>query len=181
MRIFLLLLISLSTTEIVARECSSLLDFDMKSLGENNHVNLCQAYQGKVILVVNTASRCAYTDQYDALEKLYSRYRDDGLVVLGFPSNDFGNQEPGSEKQIKHFCRMTYGVRFPMFSKTHVTQNNAHPFYEGLAQASGTYPRWNFHKYLIDANGQLVGSYRSSMEPFDDVIISDIENQIKRF
>ena len=178
MKVIILLLATFISSEVVAKECSSLLDFDVRTLNEDTRVNLCEAYQGKVILVVNTASRCAYTDQYDSLEKLYRKYKEDGLVVLGFPSNDFGQQEPGSEKQIKSFCRMTYGVEFPMFSKTRVAKNNADPFYKQLAHISGTYPRWNFHKYLIDRNGLLVANYASAIDPLDETIIAEIKKQI---
>ncbi len=164
-----------------AKECSPLLDFDVRSLNEKTVVNLCEAYQGKVILVVNTASKCAYTDQYASLEKLYEQYRDDGLVVLGFPSNDFGQQEPGNEYQIKSFCRLTYGVKFPMFAKTRVARHHAGPFYTGLASAAGTYPKWNFHKYLINRDGQLVASYPSATDPMDKTVISEIQTQIKKF
>lgn len=165
----------------MASECSELLDFDVRSLNEKSVVNLCEAYQGKVIMVVNTASKCAYTDQYESLEALYEKYRDDGLVVLGFPSNDFGQQEPGNEYQIKTFCRTTYGVRFPMFAKTRVSRYNADPLYRELARAAGTYPQWNFHKYLIGRNGQLVASYRSSIDPMDDIVIREIQTQIRKF
>lgn len=171
----------LSGAHASAKECSPLLDYDVRSLNEKNLVNLCEAYQGSVILVVNTASRCAYTDQYESLEKLYELYRDDGLVILGFPSNDFGQQEPGNEYQIKEFCRTTYGVRFPMFAKTHVSERNADPFYRELASAAGVYPRWNFHKYVIGRDGEMVASYRSNVDPLDDTIVSAIRVQIKKF
>ena len=164
-----------------ADNCSPLLDFDVRSLNEDTVVNLCEAYQGQVILVVNTASKCAYTDQYASLEQLYDKYREDGFVVLGFPSNDFGQQEPGNEYQIKSFCRTTYGVRFPMFAKTRVSERYADPFYQALARAAGTYPRWNFHKYLIDRKGELVASYQSAIDPLSDTVTSDINRVIKKF
>ena len=167
--------------ESFAKECPPLLDFNVRTLNDQTVVNLCEKYQGKVILVVNTASRCAYTDQYDSLEKLYREYKDEGFVVLGFPSNDFGYQEPGTEKQIKDFCRLTYGVDFPMFAKTHVAERSADPLYKALATASGTYPQWNFHKYLIDRNGQLVADYRSGVDPLDQSVTRDIKKYIKKF
>ena len=176
--VFMFLLIN---AEVSAKECSPLLDFDVRSLNDKTVVNLCEVYQGKVILVVNTASKCAYTDQYDSLEKLYQKYRDDGFVVLGFPSNDFGQQEPGNEYQIKNFCRMTYGVKFPMFEKTRVSERHASPFYTELARTAGTYPKWNFHKYLIDRNGQLVADYMSAVDPLDEPVIGEIKKQIKKF
>jgi glutathione peroxidase len=171
----------LFSAELMARDCSPLLDFNVRSLNENTELNLCEAYQGKVILVVNTASKCAYTDQYESLEKLYDQYKGEGFVVLGFPSNDFGQQEPGNEYQIKEFCRMTYGVRFPMFAKTRVSERYADPMFSELARAAGTYPRWNFHKYLIGRDGQLVASYRSAVDPLDESVLSEVKNQIRKF
>jgi glutathione peroxidase len=140
------------------------LDVDVRTLNDGATVNLKDAYAGNVILVVNTASRCGFTHQYDDLEKLYRDYKDDGLVVLGFPSNDF-NQEFQSEQQIQDFCRLTYGVQFPMFQKTRVKERHADPLYLRLGTAAGAYPRWNFHKYLIDREGRLVGSFSSRVEP----------------
>lgn len=180
MRLLTLLVLIFSAFQLHARECSPLLDHDVRALNDDTVVNLCDAYQGKVILVVNTASRCAYTDQYDSLEKLYQRYRDQGLVVLGFPSNDFGSQEPGTEKQIQAFCRLTYAVDFPMFAKTRVTERYADPLYQQLANLSGTYPRWNFHKYLLDRNGELVGSYQSGIDPLDNRLLNDIDRYLNK-
>lgn len=128
-----------------------------------------------MLLVVNTASRCGYTYQYEDLEKLYAEYQDRGLVVVGFPSNDFANQERGKEKSIKKFCRLTYGVRFPMYAKTRVKGKDADPLYQTLASAAGQSPRWNFHKYLIDRDGRLAGSYNSSVEPRSDRLVDAIE------
>ena len=179
MKIIILALLAFGiNTQAYAKECSDLLDVNVRTLDNETVVNLCDQYQGKVLLVVNTASKCAYTDQYESLEKLYREYRDAGLVVLGFPSNDFGQQEPGTEKQIKDFCRMTYGVEFPMFSKTRVTRHNADPLYRQLAQVSGVYPQWNFHKYLIDRNGKLVANYRSAIDPYDKSIISELKKHL---
>ena len=181
MKNLVLIIAILFSTHASAKDCSPLLDFDVRSLNEKTVVNKCEAYQGDVILVVNTASKCAYTDQYESLEKLYEQYRDDGFVVLGFPSNDFGQQEPGNEYQIRTFCRTTYGVRFPMFAKTRVSQRYADPFYRELARAAGTYPRWNFHKYLIGRNGEFVASYPSAIDPMDDTVTREIKAQIKKF
>ena len=152
-----------------------LLDHDARRLNSDEIVNLKEAYGGKVILVVNTASKCAFTDQYEGLEALYETYEGKGLVVLGFPSNDFGGQEPGTEKQIQNFCRLTYGIRFPMFAKTSVTKDYADPFFTGLAEAAGRYPKWNFHKYLIDRDGRLVDDYLSSTSPQNNTLIEAIE------
>ena len=156
--------------------CPAALDFHKRPLAGKTPVHLCEAYRGKVVLIVNTASKCAYTPQYEGLEALYDKYRDRGLVVLGFPSNDFGGQEPGSEQQIQEFCRMTYGVRFPMFEKTHAAADRADPLYRLLAQlARGDYPQWNFHKYLLDREGRLVGSFASSVAPDSDELTQAID------
>jgi len=154
---------------------ASLLDHDARRLDSEDVVNLGEAYGGKVVLVVNTASRCAFTRQYEGLEALYDTYRDRGLVVLGFPSNDFANQEPGDETEIKNFCRLTYGVSFPMFAKTRVQQGAADPFYTSLGEAAGRYPQWNFHKYLIGRDGRLVGDYASLVGPQSDTLVQAIE------
>lgn len=170
--ITLLLLIPFA---LQAEECPSTLDHNKKTLAGETQVNLCEEYLGKVVLVVNTASKCGYTYQYDGLEDLYSQYKERGLVVLGFPSNDFANQEPGDEKQIQKFCRLTYGVKFPMFEKTHVARGTQDPFYKALAQHAGEFPRWNFHKYLLDRNGKVVESYSSRVEPKDKDLVNTIE------
>jgi glutathione peroxidase len=155
-----------------------LLDQDFRKLASEEQVNLCETYSGKVVLVVNTASKCGNTPQYDGLEKLYSEYGDKGLVVLGFPSNDFLGQEPGTEEQIEEFCRLTYGVQFPMFAKTSVKEGNAHPFYRALAEASGTYPTWNFHKYLIGRDGQLIDNFSPRTKPYDGSLVAAIESAL---
>jgi len=155
--------------------CSDLLDHEVRKLGSEQRVNLCEEYAGKVVLVVNTASKCAYTPQYEGLEALHEKYRDRGLVVLGFPSNDFGAQEPGTEKQIQDFCRLTYSVKFPMFAKTRVSEANADALYQGLGTAAGRYPRWNFHKYLLDREGKLVADFSSATKPESETLIRAIE------
>ena len=180
MRYILLVITLFVSAQLHARDCSALLDVNVKTLNKNKVLNLCDEYQGKVLLVVNTASKCAYTNQYDSLETLYKKYRNKGLVVLGFPSNDFGHQEPGTEKQIRDFCSVTYGVEFPMFSKTRVTQRNADPFYQKLAKASGTYPQWNFHKYLIGSDGELVSNYPSAIDPLNKSIVDAIEVELNK-
>lgn len=147
------------------KTCSSLLDLEVRRLAGDEVVNLCEAYQGQVILVVNTASKCGFTPQYEGLEALYRKYKDRGFVVLGFPSNDFANQEPGSEEEIQKFCRLTYSVEFPMFEKVSVKKGKAAPLFERLANAGAPYPKWNFYKYLIDRNGNLVDYYISTTAP----------------
>ena len=165
------------SSDLLACE-GGLLDQDFRKLASDESVNLCKAYSGNVILVVNTASKCGNTPQYDGLEKLYQQYAESGLVVLGFPSNDFLGQEPGTEDQIKDFCRLTYGVQFPMFEKTAVKEKNAHPFYHSLAEAAGTYPTWNFHKYLIGRDGQLIETFSPRTKPYDESLVAAIESAL---
>ncbi|MEY3200536.1 MAG: hypothetical protein RIR70_86, partial [Pseudomonadota bacterium] len=129
-------------------------------LQDSSPQNLCQ-YSGRVLLVVNTASKCGFTRQYEGLEALHAKYESRGLTVLGFPSNDFGQQEPGSAKEIADFCRLTYGVKFPMFGKVSIASPNTQPFYEALIRTTGKRPQWNFHKYLIDRSGNRVLSFDS--------------------
>jgi glutathione peroxidase len=155
--------------------CPESLDFHKRPLSDEQPLHLCDVMQGKVVLVVNTASKCAYTPQYDGLEKLYARYQRQGLIVAGFPSNDFAGQEPGTEKQIKNFCRLTYGVKFPMFEKVRVKGPSADPFYRYLASVTGEQPGWNFHKYLIDREGRVVASFPSQVAPDDNRLVSMIE------
>jgi glutathione peroxidase len=166
----------MSTTASAATPpCSPLLDVEVRRLAGQEVVNLCEAYQGKVVLIVNTASKCGFTSQYEGLEALYSKYKDQGLVVLGFPSNDFANQEPGNEEEIEKFCRLTYSVEFPMFEKVSVKKGAASPLFERLAVAGAPYPKWNFYKYLIDREGNLVDHYVSFTKPDDRKIVKAIE------
>ena len=153
--------------------CPPILDRKLLNL-QDESISLCE-FRGKVLLVVNTASQCGYTPQYEGLEKLYRRYRDRGLVVLGFPANDFGGQEPGSNKQIAQFCQVNYGVTFPVFAKTSVLGAEANPLFRDLEAKTGKRPQWNFHKYLIDRSGQPVAAFGSAVEPLDPRLTSQIE------
>jgi glutathione peroxidase len=157
-----------------AGDCPPLLDAALPTLSDDKPESICR-YKGKVILVVNTASQCGYTPQYEGLEKLYERYKDRGLVVLGFPSNDFGGQEPGSNKEIAKFCEANYGVSFPMFTKTSVAKGEVNAFYAKLAKATGAAPAWNFHKYLVDRSGTKVQSFATQVEPSDQKLVKEIE------
>src|SRR5712691_3789828 len=168
MRLFLISLLWVSTSAMAA--CPTLLDRNMQTLDERSQ-SLCQ-YAGKVLLVVNTASQCGYTPQYDGLEALYRKYKAKGLVVLGFPSNDFGGQEPGSNQEISTFCVNQYAVDFPVFAKTELKKNS---LYAELAKASGQAPRWNFHKYLVDREGRDVLSFPTRLEPNDPRLVEAIE------
>jgi glutathione peroxidase len=154
--------------------CPALLDLRQPRLQDDAPQDLCQ-FRGRVLLVVNTASYCGYTTQYEGLEKLQTRFGPRGLTVLGFPSNDFGAQEPKGNKDIAEFCFNTYGVKFPMFAKSAVTGKSANPLFAALTQATGQSPKWNFHKYLIDREGRVVASFPSQVEPTDPQITARIE------
>jgi glutathione peroxidase len=140
------------------------------------------AWDGKPVLVVNTASYCGYTPQYRDLEALWQQYRDRGLVVLGVPSNDFGAQEPGTAAEIRTFCETRFAVDFPLTEKCRVIGGAAHPFYRWIAATlgEGAVPRWNFHKYLIDPEGALAGAWPSSVRPGDVAITGEIEKLLPR-
>lgn len=138
------------------------------------------SFQGKVVLIVNTASKCGFTPQYAILEKLYEQYKDKGLVVLGVPSNDFASQEPGSAQEIEQFCQLNYGVSFPMTTKEKVSGNNAHPFYLWARKklGFGTGPKWNFHKYLINRKGELINYFYTTTSPDAPRFIKAIEKAL---
>lgn len=156
-------------------DCGTPLNYEMQNI-DGAPVSLCD-YSGKVVLAVNTASFCGYTPQYEQLEALYQKYRGQGFVILGFPANEFGEQEPGSNKEIKNFCEEKYKVTFPMFSKTAVKGENPNPFYKTLIQKTGEEPLWNFHKYLIDRKGNVV-SYKSAVRPLSKSLVADIEKAL---
>jgi len=159
--------------------CPATLQHEFARLQDDAPQSLCQ-YAGKVILVVNTASYCGFTTQYEGLEALYAKYQKQGLVVLGFPSNDFGKQEPGSSKEISDFCYNTYGVKFPMFAKTEVVGPKRNPLYENLFAATQSAPKWNFHKYLIDRSGKPVASFSSNVPPENVNIVTAIEKALNQ-
>lgn len=169
---------SASNTAHAAANCSPLLSHTFPRLQDEAPQSLCQ-YQGKVILAVNTASFCGFTSQYEGLEKIYAKYKDKGFVVLGFPSNDFGQQEPGSNKEIADFCKNTYDVKFPMFAKSSVSGSNPNPFFKMLIAKTGTTPKWNFYKYLIDRKGNVVDSFGSVTKPTSSSITDQIEKLLE--
>lgn len=173
MRVLITLLLALAAMN--ARACPENLDFSFRPLLGDQTVHLCEAYAGKVVLVVNTASKCGFTSQYEGLEQLYREFGSKGLVVLGFPSNDFGGQEPGSEAEIKAFCRSTYGVEFPMFEKTSVKAGGNNAFFQRLAAVSGEAPKWNFYKYLLDRDGNIVKVFSSMTAPDADRLRESIK------
>lgn len=136
-------------------------------------------YRGKALLIVNTASQCGFTRQYEGLQKLYERFKDKGLVVLGFPSNDFGSQEPGVDSEIKHFCSSKFGVTFPMFSKVQVLGTGRAPVYQFLTSSTGgTEVGWNFDKFLVDRTGHVVGRFESNVKPTDPELVAAVEKAL---
>ena len=160
-------------------------DYSFTSLNGNTKINLLD-FKGKVILIVNTASKCGLNSQYADLEKIYKDYKDKGLIIIGVPSNDFGGQEPGSHQEIASFCQMNYGVSFIMTQKEKVSGNNAHPFYvwakKVLAKrlwVFGTAPQWNFHKYLINRQGNLVNYFYPTTSPQSNRFKKAIEKALK--
>ncbi|WP_426055154.1 glutathione peroxidase [Janthinobacterium sp. PSPC2-1] len=157
--------------------CPAILKQTFNRLQDEAPQNLCQ-YAGKVVLVVNTASYCGFTNQYEGLEALYAKYGSKGLVVLGFPSNDFGKQEPGNSKEIADFCYNTYGVKFPMFAKSAVSGPAPNPLYVDLIKQTGKTPAWNFHKYLIDRHGKVVESFPSKVTPDDKKLVGAVEKAL---
>jgi glutathione peroxidase len=161
---------------------TSIYDFTVADI-DGNDVNLAD-YKGKVLLIVNVASKCGFTPQYKGLQKLYSQYKDRGFEILAFPSNDFMGQEPGTNKEIKTFCQLNYQVGFPLFSKISVKGENIHPLYRFLTEKS-TNPKfagsitWNFNKFLIDRKGNIVNRFDSKTEPQNPEVIKAIEEALQ--
>ncbi|MDP8269100.1 MAG: glutathione peroxidase [Candidatus Tenebribacter davisii] len=160
----------------------SIYDFIMEDIS-GNEVKL-EGYKGKVILIVNTASKCGFTYQYEGLEKLYETYKDSGLVILGFPANNFLKQEPGSDEEIATFCRLNYGVTFPMFSKISVKGKDIHPLYDYLTSKESDHEfggkiSWNFNKFLISRDGKIINRFGSKVKPGSDEIVKAIEGALK--
>lgn len=157
-----------------AANCSPLLRHTIRPLMEPDSIRLCDAYGGQVLLIVNTASKCGFVGQFEGLETLQQRYADQGLQVLGFPSDDF-RQEFEDEAAVAEFCELNYGVTFPMFQKVHVRGGQAHPLYADLAAAVGQAPSWNFNKYLVDRQGKVQRLFGASDTPLGDTITGAIE------
>jgi len=156
-----------------------LLDRSYRPLAGKQQVDLAEAYGGDVLLIVNTASKCGFTPQFDALEALHARYKGKGFAVLGFPSGDFKAQEFEDEKKIQAFCTLTYGVKFPMFEKVHVVGADATALYKDLLAATGEAPEWNFHKYVVGRDGKVVASFPSRTTPDDPRVVAAIEQALK--
>lgn len=161
----------------VAESCPDVLKFMKRKLNSQETVNLCQEYSGKALLVVNTASYCGFTPQFEGLEAMYAKYKDQDFAILGFPSHDF-NQEADDEGKTAELCELTYGVKFPMFEPTSVRGDDADPLYRKLIQATGEEPSWNFNKYLIDKKGNIVKHYGSRVSPDNKGLIADVEAAI---
>lgn len=172
----LLSMILLSVANMASAACSGLYNHQFSTL-QGEKINLCD-YQNKPILVVNTASKCGFTPQFEALEGLYSQYKDRGLLVIGFPSNDF-RQELSDDKQIGDFCKLTYSVKFPMITKSSVTGKTANPFYKQLIEKTGQSPSWNFFKYVILPGGNDIYAYSSDVKPNSAEIVSKIKSGLK--
>jgi glutathione peroxidase len=160
-----------------AASCPASLDFALRPLAAAEPVRLCDEHRGQVLLMVNTASKCGFTPQYEGLEALDAELRGQGFHVVGFPSGDFLNQEYEEEEQIAEFCRSNYGIQFPMYEKVHASRRHAQPgtLYHHLGNAVGEFPRWNFHKYLIGRDGEVLASFGTRVRPDDPKMRAAIE------
>ena len=163
-----------ATPAFAAGTCPPVLNHTVEPLTGGKAQSLCQ-YEGRVVLVVNTASECGFTGQYEGLQALHKKYAARGLVVLGFPSNAFGGQESGSNKKIAEFCQVNFGVTFPVFAKVETVPLRNDPMFAGLVRSTGAEPKWNFHKYLIDRKGARVESFESGVEPQSSALVQKIE------
>jgi len=167
----------LLATPAMAAQCGDVLGHSMQQLNTRESVNLCDSYKGKTILVVNTASKCGFTPQFDALEALYQKYQDKGLVVLGFPSDSFKQEYDDAEKTAE-VCYLTYGVKFPMFASSKVKGDDANPVFKALIAKTGETPSWNFNKYLISSDEQTVKHFGSRTTPDDKDFVAELEKML---
>lgn len=177
----ILLIISFLGVVNTGDSANSIYEFELKNIdGETTRLD---TYEGKVVLIVNTASECGYTPQYEELQAIYEKYKDDGLVILGFPANNFGGQEPGTNQEIKQFCKVNYDVTFPLFSKISVKGDDIHPLFEYLIEEENPdftgRIKWNFEKFLINRDGILVRRFRSAVEPESETMTRAIEKALK--
>jgi glutathione peroxidase len=156
---------------------SSIHEFDLNSI-EGKPAPL-SAYKGKIVLVVNVASRCGYTPQYKGLEALYEKYKDQGFVIAGFPANNFGSQEPGTNEEIKTFCSSKYNVTFPMYSKISVAGADKAPLYEYLTRTGGGEVKWNFTKFLVGRDGKVIARFESKVDPESPEMVAAVEKALK--
>ena len=179
-KIFKLLLMISFFSQNASSEYSKLAyDFDFNDI--NGNVLKLSEYKNKVIVVVNVASQCGFTSQYEDMQKIWDKYKKDNVVMLGVPSNDFGNQEPGSSNEIKNFCESKFGISFPMTEKVSVKGPDAHPFYLWAKENFGksAVPKWNFHKIIIDKNGKIVETFSSITKPTSNKFVKSLEKLIK--
>lgn len=160
-----------------ANQCGEILGHSMQQLNTRETIDLCDSYQGKTLLIVNTASKCGFTPQFDALEALYQRYQDKGLVILGFPSDSF-KQEYDDAGKTAEVCYLTYGVKFPMFASSKVRGDDANPVFKALIAKSGESPSWNFNKYLVSSDEQTVKHFGSRTAPDDKDFIAELEKML---
>ncbi|EOD79965.1 Glutathione peroxidase [Grimontia indica] len=163
----------------IAKSCPDILNGSQRKLNSNETVDLCETFKGKTLLVVNTASQCGYTPQFEQLEVLYQKYKDEGFSVIGFPSNDF-NQDRGNEERSAKVCYLDYGVTFPMMARSPVKGSNANPVFAEISKQAGVEPRWNFYKYLISAKGEVVATFPSSVTPVSPKLMALVESQISQ-
>lgn len=176
--IALLFSLSQGAWNVAFAQDKSVYDFEFKTI-DGDAMPMSQ-YAGKVVLLVNTASKCGYTPQYEGLQTLWTTYKDQGLVVVGVPSNDFRQQEPGTAAEIKEFCEINYGVNFPLAEKNKVIGKSAHPLYVWLKEKLGreSRPKWNFHKYLIDSKGNPVAFFPTKVKPMSQDVVAKIEAEL---
>lgn len=177
-RILILVGLLMSSSTWAAEKCNSILDFEARKLRSSEQINFCQQFKGKVLLAVNTASECGFTPQFEGLEALYKKYKDQGLEIVGFPSDDFF-QEHDDEKETADICYLNYGVSFTMLSPSSVRGSDANAFYKKLTTAADHSVKWNFFKYLVDKNGNVVGSWNSKAKPLAGEIEQAIINALK--
>ncbi len=177
-QIILITSLTISVSSHAMTDCPDVLKHIKRKLNSQETVNLCESYNGSAVLFVNTASKCGFTPQFEGLEKLYSEFKDQGLVILGFPSHSF-NQEHADEAQTAELCELTYGVNFPMFETVSVKGDDADPLFAQLKRKTGKEPKWNFNKFLMNKSGDIFTHYGSSVKPSDEEFRSDIKNALK--
>ncbi|KAB2823233.1 glutathione peroxidase [Aliivibrio finisterrensis] len=174
---FTILITSLTSTFAFSASCPEILNGKQRLLNSNEEIELCEEFQGKILLIVNTASQCGFTPQFEQLEQLHQTYKNKGFTVVGFPSNDF-RQDRGSEKQSAKICYLDYGVTFPMMARTSISGPNANPVFLEIQQQAGVKPKWNFYKFLVNKEGKVVATFPSSTAPNSSTLKNAIEQQL---